>query len=412
MLSGDSLSALLHAVASGYLDRAQNVIFTSEELEDSEREQLMTALEADNGPAGRARLLGDSLRQLGADRTLSNECYRLAFYLSEHSVELASNPLYAYFAAHRSGRLLDKWVHYFPIYDDHLRRFRNEAPAVLEIGVYQGASLAMWENYFVSSAKLVGIDIDPDAAMLADPRMTVIIGDQADPAFLASVVDRYGPFDIIIDDGGHTMDQQIASIEALFPGLNEGGVYIVEDCHTSYWDEFGGGLGREGTFIEWVKNRIDDVHAYHRAEPPDPVWTDHVNAIHCYDSVVVVDKHRRFVPFCEQVGASDFVFHQRPASVLVGEMLATRDAALVQRDAAVAELAELRSRIDEELRLVRGELAALQPLPDELGRVDAELSVTMHDLVEAWEQLRDMRNTLSWRITAPLRVIRRRSRRG
>ena len=283
---------------------------------------------------------------------------------------------------------------------------------MLEIGVYQGASLAMWENYFGSSAKLVGVDIDPDAAAQADPRMTVIIGDQSDPRFLASLIERQGPFDIIIDDGGHTMEQQIAPIESLFPSLNEGGVYIVEDCHTSYWDEFGGGLGRAGTFIEWIKTRIDDVHAYHRTDPPDPTWTDHVNAIHCYDSVVVVDKHRRFAPFCEQAGASDFVFHQRPTSVLVGEMLATRDAAIVQRDAATAELAELRGRIDEELRLVRGELAALQQMPDELGRVGSELSVTMRDLVEAWEQLRDIRNTFSWRVTAPLRMIRRRSRRG
>jgi hypothetical protein len=247
---------------------------------------------------------------------------------------------------------------------------------------------------------------------MTDPRMTVLIGDQADPMFLASVVDRYGPFDIIIDDGGHTMEQQITSIETLFESLNDGGVYIVEDCHTSYWDEFDGGLGRDGTFIEWIKTRIDDLHAYHRPEPPHPTWADHVEAIHCYDSVVVIDKHRRFVPFSEQAGGSDFVFHQRGTSALVGEMLATRDAAVAQRNAALSELEEVRRTIGEELRLVRGELAALKPLQEELGRVDSELSVTINDLLEAWDQAREMRKTFSWRVTAPLRVLRRRSRRG
>ena len=55
------------------------------------------------------------------------------------------------------------------------------------------------------------------------------------------MVDRYGPFDIIIDDGGHTMEQQIASIETLFPALNEGGVYLCEDTHTSYWESTAAG---------------------------------------------------------------------------------------------------------------------------------------------------------------------------
>jgi hypothetical protein len=412
VLSGDEVSALLHAIATGYPDRAKNVIVSCEQLDDVERERLYRAVDGDGPPAERVRLIGDVLREFGTDRSLANECYRLAFYLGDDPVGLANNPLFAYFIGHRSGRTLDKWVHYFPIYDHHLSRFRNQAPSVLEIGVFEGGSLSMWDRYFGSSSKLVGLDIDPAAAGKVDPRMTVVIGDQSDPAVLESVVQRYGPFDVIIDDGGHTMEQQISSIEALFPTLSDGGVYIVEDCHTSYWEEFEGGLGRKGTFIEWVKDRVDDLHAYHRNEPVHPTWTEHVNAIHLYDSVVVFDKHRRFVPFSERAGASEFVYYPRGTSALVGEMLATRDAALAQRDAATAELEEVRRTIGEELRLVRGELAALKPLQDELGRVDSELSVTINDLLEAWDQAQKMRQTLSWRITAPLRMLRRRSRRG
>lgn len=408
MFTGETLSDVLHALASGYLDRARNLVVVSEELEDEERERLRGIVYDETASRlDMVRAIGDAIREMGCDRALANECYRLAFYLGDRAAELTSNELYTYFLAHRSGRLLDKWVHYFPIYERHVAAYRGTSPSVLEIGVYQGGSLEMWRRYLGPGVKLTGIDIDPTAAELADPSLTVVLGDQADPAFLDLVRQRYGPFDIIIDDGGHTMEQQIASIETLFPHLNEGGVYIVEDCHTSYWDDFGGGRGRPGTFIEWTKTRVDDLHRYHEPEPVEPVWTDHVDGIHCYDSVVVFDKRARFAPFNEQVGASEFLYFQRPTSVLVGEMLATRDAAINQ-------LAKIETPTGDELRTARGEVAQLLPrnreLEAEVGRLDAELTVTRNDLLETWEQVRAMRKTFSWRITAPLRAVRRRRR--
>jgi hypothetical protein len=196
-----------------------------------------------------------------------------------------------------------------------------------------------------------------------------------------------------MDDGGHTMEQQIASIESLFPSLNEGGVYLVEDCHTSYWKEYGGGRRHKGTFIEWVKERIDDLHGYHLAEPIEPVWTEQVDAIHCYDSVIVVNKKRRFAPFSEQVGSSDFLFNQRPTSELVDEMLATRDAAIIQREEAMSQM-----RRSESVR---------QRSESERQRAESELTVVRHDVDEAWDQVKEMRHTFSWRVTRPLRTVRR-----
>jgi Methyltransferase domain len=390
LLNRESLSTLLYAIVTRYPDRAKNLIHTSEELDDDERARLRMIVEDDAAPAvEQARRLGDALREHGP-RELANECYRLAFYLSDESVDLVNNPLFAYFVAHRSGRLLDKWVHYFPIYDRHLSPYRGQAVKLLEIGVFRGGSLDMWKWYLGASSTLVGIDIDEDAARQADSRCTVLIGDQADRDFLGSVVEQHGPFDIIIDDGGHTMEQQVASAESLFPSLNEGGVYLVEDSHTSYWKEYGGGRGREGTFIEWVKDRIDDLHGYHLDEPIEPVWTEQVDAIHCYDSVIVVNKKRRFAPFCEQVGGSDYLFYQRPTSELVDEMLATRDAAIVQREEAIAQM--------------RRSESARQRAESERQR----LTVICNDLDEARDQVKAMRDTFSWRVTAPLRMVRRR----
>lgn len=405
MFTGENLSHLLYAVATGHRDRAKNLVYTHEDLTDEERELLRPIVEDHAAPdAAVARRIGDLLREQGHDLSMSNECYRLAFYLSGASYPLVANPLYAYFLAHRTGRLLDKWVHYFPIYHRHLERWRGKAPRVLEIGVYQGGGLDLWEHYLGPTAVLVGLDIDEAAIRMADPRRTIVLGDQADPEFLRSLVESHGPFDVIIDDGGHTMEQQIVSIETLFPLLAEGGTYLVEDTHTSYWDDHGGGLRREGTFMEWVKDRLDDLHAYHRPDPVHPVWADHVDGVHCYDSVIVFDKVRRPAPFNENVGGSDFVYLGRPTSAMVGEMLATRDAAL-------RDVAEARNEGGEDLRIASGELAALRPravaLESELRRLEEELTVTRNDLLEAWDQIRIMRRTFSWRATTPLRVLRR-----
>ena len=406
MLSADDIADLLYALATGYLDRARSMVLTSEDLSDDERDALKSIVEDDDTPPHEmARRIGDALRARDVDRALVNECYRLAFYLSGASADLADNPLYAYFLAHRSGRLLDKWVHYFAVYHRHLERWRGRRPRVLEIGVYQGGSLDLWDHYFGPGATLVGIDIDEAAVRMADPSRTVVLGDQADPAFLRSVVERYGPFDIVIDDGGHTMEQQIVSIETLFPAVVDGGIYLVEDTHTSYWPSHGGGLRSDASFVEWAKARVDDLHAYHRDEPVHPVWADQLGAVHWYDSLVVFDKELRSAPFCETIGGSDFLYRPRYTQTLVGEMLATRDA-------AVRELEQRRGTFDEDLRVAMGELDALRPrameLEAEMRRIDDELTVTRNDLLEAWAQLRSMRHTLSWRITGPLRVVRRR----
>jgi Methyltransferase domain len=385
LFNGDTLATLLYALATGYPDRARNIIYVSDELNDRERGRIRSIIDDPAAtPVQQVRGLGDALRELQADRDLSNECYRLAFYLSQDSVALSDNPLFAYFLAHRSGRLMDKWVHYFPVYHRHLAPYRDCGKQVLEIGVYQGGSLDMWARYLGPSTTIVGIDIDESSARLANPARTVVIGDQADPDFLRSVVEQHGPFDVVIDDGGHTMEQQITSVETLFPIMNDDGVYLVEDSHTSYWEEFGGGHGREGTFIEWVKSRLDDLHRYHLAGPVDPIWTAQVDAIHCYDSVVVLDKKVRTPPFSEHVGNSGFIHQHGPVSALVGEMLATRDAAISQSQALGAEL----------------------------RKTEADLTVTRNDLLESWSHIQTMRGTISWRVTAPLREVRRLLRGG
>ncbi len=207
------------------------------------------------------------------------------------AAEGGDNPLARHFFANR-GRLIQKWHHYFDIYHRHFAAFRGRSPVVLEIGVFHGGSLQMWKEYFGPGAQIVGVDVDPRCREFAEDRIRVLIGDQADRAFLGELRRQVPRIDIVIDDGGHTMAQQIASFEELYPHLHPDGLYLCEDLHTSYAADYGGGYRRPGTFIEYAKGLVDRLHAWYSQEPSFAVdWmTRSTYALHFYDSVLVVEK--------------------------------------------------------------------------------------------------------------------------
>jgi hypothetical protein len=271
-------------------------------------------------------------------------------------------------------------------------------------------------------ARIVGVDID-ESAQAGAGSSVVEIGDQEDPAFLTSVAERHGPFDIVIDDGGHTMGQQIRSIETLFPILADGGVYIVEDCHTSYWASHKDPTDPAATFVGWVKDRLDDLHAYHYSTELDLAapWQTDLAAVHAYDSVIVLDKARRHAPFSEIAGMSDYINTGREASKLSVELLATRQVALDRAHAAEEDAtrrivdAEHRAREAEEashdeVRILRAELVAASQnaarARAELESTKEELEDTTTKLLGSWEILREMRQSRSWQVTAPLRGVK------
>jgi hypothetical protein len=407
VLSSSSVTNILYSIATGYTDRAVELLATSEEISDDEREFLTRAMVADDDCTAQARGLGDALRSLGAERHLSNECYRVAFYAGDDWKALSSNPLYAFFVANRGGTPLDKWVHYFEIYDRHLASYRGRPVRVLEIGVYRGGGLEMLRHYLGPDAHLVGIDID-EVALAAARGYEVELGDQADPEFLRCVSEKHGPFDIIIDDGGHTMLQQIASVETLFPLLNEEGTYLVEDCHTSYWPAYAD-QGPDGqTFIEWVKDRIDDLNAYHHSQLQEftSPWQTCLDGLHIYDSVVVLSKRRRAAPFSELTGTKEFINYDRDTGALHLELLATRDAAVARVAKADADIARV-ADIESEAASLRADLEAdsqeFEELHADLLLVRGEYSRTHSDLLGAYQTIRELRHSSSWKLTAPLR---------
>jgi len=123
--------------------------------------------------------------------------------------------------------------HFIEAYKKHFAPFRDKPIRLLEIGVQNGGSMKMWESYF-PFAEIVGVDNDSECLKYETDRTSIHIGDQADRAFLRTL----GKFDIIVDDGGHKMSQQMTSFDVLFNEMNPGGIYTIEDLHTSFMEQY------------------------------------------------------------------------------------------------------------------------------------------------------------------------------
>jgi 23S rRNA U2552 (ribose-2'-O)-methylase RlmE/FtsJ len=186
---------------------------------------------------------------------------------------------------------IHKWAHYFPIYERHFAKFRNQFVTMFEIGVWKGGSLEMWQRYLGPNATIVGIDIDPTTKVHESHNIHVRIGDQSDLHFLEQVVSEFGVPDILLDDGSHMMSHVNATFDHLYPKMQKNSVYMVEDMHTAYWREFEGELLRKNTFIEKTKTLIDHINAFHTKGALEPSeFSKNTAGIHIYDSIVCFEK--------------------------------------------------------------------------------------------------------------------------
>ena len=226
----------------------------------------------------------------------------------EQPIEKNDGSLLHDFFENHEHRLIHKWVHYFEIYEQHLSKFRNKPITMVEFGVFHGGSLQMWKYYFGEKAKIIGFDINPLCKELEEENISIIIGDQEDVGSLRKITEIEPKLDIIIDDGGHTMNQQRVTFEELWASLKEGGIYICEDMHTSYWAEYGGGYKNPVSFIEYTKDLIDQLNAWHSRDAGFAIndFTSSAYSMHFYDSVVVIEKRKKIVPHAEVRGTCSY----------------------------------------------------------------------------------------------------------
>ena len=200
-------------------------------------------------------------------------------------------------------RIIHKWKHYFPIYERHFKEFVYKPVTFIEIGCGLGGSLQMWKRYFGPHARIIGIDINPECKKFEEDQVEVFIGQQQDHQFLQTVLDKVGIPDIVLDDGSHKMSHVTETFQFLYPQMLKNGVYMIEDLHTAYWNEYEGGLRKPSTFIELCKNLIDEMNADHtRGALPQTEFTRTTAGIHFYDSIVVFERGAYTRKFAFEVG--------------------------------------------------------------------------------------------------------------
>ena len=191
-----------------------------------------------------------------------------------------------------------KWEKYFDIYDEILFNYKNKKITVVEVGVHNCGSLEVWRKFLGSEARIIGIDANPDCKKFESEGYEIFIGDQTDNLFWESFFNKVGRVDILIDDGGHTNEQQIKTIVNCIKNINDGGLIITEDTHTSYKKEFGN--PSKYSFISFAKKLVDDVNFTFPFESNKKFkfsLNSFIHSITFYESVVVfrVDRKKCYI---------------------------------------------------------------------------------------------------------------------
>ena len=180
---------------------------------------------------------------------------------------------------------------YFEVYEKLFTKYQNKPLVFIEIGVLNGGSLFMWRDFFGKQAQIIGIDLNPEALKWQGHGFDIFIGDQSDPAFWQQIIKKYPQIDVVLDDGGHTYEQQIMTTELLKPYIANGGLIVIEDTHTSYQKGFG---FKSVSFLKYVHKKIDQLN-YRLKSLKKEVMEKDIWNIQSFESFVVFEIDREKV---------------------------------------------------------------------------------------------------------------------
>jgi hypothetical protein len=148
----------------------------------------------------------------------------------------------------------------------------------------------VWNEYFVHRDTRISF-VEHDQACATKwgggiTRGEIYIGKQEDPAFMKEIVDKNTAtgFDIIVDDGGHTWEMQQFSFSMLWPLINPGGLYFIEDLETSYETGYYASAGFNST-IEYIKGAIDTLNCKNSKVP-----CSNIERLECSKQICVFQK--------------------------------------------------------------------------------------------------------------------------
>ena len=160
-----------------------------------------------------------------------------------------------------NGKVSDKWTIYIDQYEEKFKPYQDAKIRILEIGIQNGGSLEIYANYFNNAELILGCDINEKCLGLTyqEKNIQVIVGDATEESTYKKIV-AYPKFDIIVEDGSHTSSDIVKTFCKYFNHLNDGGLFIIEDLHCSYWNGFTGGLFHPLSSINFFKRVVDLIN--------------------------------------------------------------------------------------------------------------------------------------------------------
>lgn len=156
----------------------------------------------------------------------------------------------------------------------------------------------MWRDFFGKKARIIGVDLNPEAKKFERAGFEIFIGSQSDPKFWKRFYKKVGPIDILLDDGGHTFEQQIVTTTQAIPNTKDGGMIVVEDTHTSYMDEFGGPA--QTSFMSFAKNLVDGINYRFGDFRDERAFEKSVYSARFFESIVALEIDRKL---CAKISA-------------------------------------------------------------------------------------------------------------
>ena len=202
-----------------------------------------------------------------------------------------------------------KITSYFPAYVEIFGHLVDKKCVFIETGIQGGGSLFMWRNWLGPDARIIGIDLNPEATKWRESGFDIFIGDQGDPEFWRKSLREIGEFDALLDDGGHQSFQQIVTAIETIKMATKDCVIAIEDTASSFMKDF----SRHGpyAFLEYAKDATDiltgrSTEIYENRFPKGVNTTvmnefKNVYSIQFYNSIVAFHINQKFSKKPERV---------------------------------------------------------------------------------------------------------------
>ncbi len=195
-----------------------------------------------------------------------------------------------------------KWDNYFEIYENCLKKFINKKITLVEVGIGNGGSLFMWRKFLGKKARIIGIELNPEAKKFEKYGFKIFIGDQSDPSFWKKFYNKIGKIDVLIDDGGHTNLQQITTLMESVDKIKQNGVIMIEDTHTSFMNYKGFKNPSKNSLVSFTINMIENLH---RRNPMVKKKMNNISkkiySIEYFDSIVLLNMSKKKINYSKNL---------------------------------------------------------------------------------------------------------------